>query len=137
MAKTTKARSVSSQPDRQANKSENIIVRVPFDPTMKMSAASRKRLEKLRGIRDEDIDFSDAPVLPAEAWKKAIRNPFMKVYKEQVTIRVDKDVLEWLKSDGAGYQTRLNEILTNAMLKDARKSSGRNTSKDSLKRKAS
>jgi uncharacterized protein (DUF4415 family) len=137
MAKTMKSRSVSSQRERQTNVNENGIVRVPFDPSMKMGAASRKRLEKLRGIRDEDIDYSDAPALPDEAWKHAIRNPFMKAYKEQVTIRVDKDVLEWLKSYGAGYQTRLNQILTDAMLKDARKTSGKSVSKESLKRKAS
>jgi len=132
-----KKQSASSRPDRQIDENEKYIVRVPFDPTKKLSEKDVAGLKKLRKVRDKDIDYSDAPSLPVEAWKKGIRNPYMKAYKEQVTIRVDKDVLEWLKSDGAGYQTRLNEILTNAMLKDARKASGRNTSKDSLKRKAS
>lgn len=36
--------------------------------------------------------------------------------KRQVTVRIDADVLEWLKSSGKGYQTRLNEILRHEML---------------------
>jgi uncharacterized protein (DUF4415 family) len=35
--------------------------------------------------------------------------------KERLTVRIDKDVVAWLRSGGEGYQTRLNEILRNAM----------------------
>jgi hypothetical protein len=35
--------------------------------------------------------------------------------KQQLTIRLDTDVLKWLKADGRGYQTRINRILRAAM----------------------
>jgi uncharacterized protein (DUF4415 family) len=31
--------------------------------------------------------------------------------KEQIALRVDKDVLEWYRSQGAGWQTRMNAVL--------------------------
>ena len=36
--------------------------------------------------------------------------------KTQITARVDADVLAWLKSQGKGYQSRMNAILRDAML---------------------
>ena len=50
-----------------------------------------------------------------------MRNPFYKPTKTATTVRVDSDVLVWLKSDGKGYQTRLNLILREAMLKEVTK----------------
>ncbi|SNT31626.1 BrnA antitoxin of type II toxin-antitoxin system [Granulicella rosea] len=38
--------------------------------------------------------------------------------KEAVSLRLDADVLAWLKKDGAGYQTRANQMLREVMLKD-------------------
>ena len=42
--------------------------------------------------------------------------------KKQITVRVDADVLAWLKSQGSGYQTRMNEILRQAMIKKVSRS---------------
>ena len=50
-----------------------------------------------------------------------MRNPFYKPTKTVTTVRVDSDVLVWLKSKGKGYQTRLNVILREAMLKEVSK----------------
>ena len=50
-----------------------------------------------------------------------MRNLFYKPTKTATTVRVDSDVLAWLKTDGKGYQTRLNSILRDAMLKEVRK----------------
>ena len=50
-----------------------------------------------------------------------MRNPFYKPTKTVTTVRVDSDVLVWLKSQGKGYQTRLNVILREAMLKEVTK----------------
>ncbi len=50
-----------------------------------------------------------------------VRNPFYKPTKTATTVRVDSDVLLWLKSNGKGYQTRLNMILPEAMLKEVSK----------------
>jgi uncharacterized protein (DUF4415 family) len=38
--------------------------------------------------------------------------------KQQTSIRLDADVLAWFKAQGKGYQTRMNEILRDAMLKE-------------------
>jgi len=72
-------------------------------------------------VRDARIDTSDVPPLTEAFWKNAVRNPFYRPVKQQVTVRVDADVLAWLRSAGRGYQARLNEILRQAMLRDAAK----------------
>jgi len=41
--------------------------------------------------------------------------------KEAVTVRLDADVVHWLKRDGKGYQTRLNAILRREMERSGRK----------------
>ena len=60
-------------------------------------------------MRDADIDYSDIPPLDRTFLKKAT-TPWPPV-KRQLTIRLDADVLAWLKSQGKGYQTRINRIL--------------------------
>ena len=64
-------------------------------------------------MKDAEIDYSDIPPLDksfftkaTEAWPPA---------KQQLTIRLDADVLNWLKANGRGYQTRINRILRAAM----------------------
>jgi len=52
----------------------------------------------------------------AEFWKHAVKNPFYKPTKQVTTVRVDSDVLLWLKSQGKGYQTKINAILREAMM---------------------
>ncbi len=62
-----------------------------------------------------------APALTDDFWKKAVRNPFYRPIKTSTTLRLDTDVLLWLKSKGKGYQTRINAILREAMLKELHK----------------
>ncbi len=76
----------------------------------------RARLSLLAKMPDSEIDYSDIPPLGDEFWKNAIRNPFYKPTKQATTVRIDADVLLWLKSTGKGYQTRINAILRDAML---------------------
>jgi uncharacterized protein (DUF4415 family) len=78
----------------------------------------KAELEALKTLSDEEIDYSDIPPLGDEFWKNAVRNPFYKPTKTSTTVRLDSDVLMWLKSKGKGYQTRINAILRNAMLKE-------------------
>ena len=70
-------------------------------------------LARLDQMKDSDIDYSDIPPLGDEFFKKATaaRPPA----KQQLTIRLDADVLNWLKGHGRGYQTRINRILRAAM----------------------
>ena len=74
------------------------------------------RLDALAKMPDSEIDYSDIPALGDDFWKNAVRNPFYKPVKQVTTVRVDSDVLLWLKSRGKGYQTRINAILRDAML---------------------
>jgi uncharacterized protein (DUF4415 family) len=48
--------------------------------------------------------------------RRAVRGRFYKPVNRQITARVDADVLEWLKSQGRGYQSRINAILRREML---------------------
>ena len=59
------------------------------------------------------IDYSDIPPLGDEFFKKA--TVAWPPIKQQLTIRLDTDVLRWLKAHGRGYQTRINRILRAAM----------------------
>jgi len=60
-------------------------------------------------MTDSDIDYSDIPPLGNEFFKRA--TVAWPPPKQQLTIRLDADVLAWLKSHGRGYQTRINRIL--------------------------
>ena len=79
------------------------------------------RINKLAKMKDEDIDLSDIPELTDDFWKNAQRGRFFKPMKESTTVRLDADILAWLKSAGKGYQTRINAILRHAMLKELKK----------------
>jgi len=63
---------------------------------------------------DREIDFSDIPEI-REIPSDAVIGKFYKPKKASMTIRVDADVLEWLKASGKGYQTRINEYLRRLM----------------------
>ena len=66
-------------------------------------------LARIDRMRDADIDYSDIPPLDKTFLKKA--TAAWPPVKRQVTIRLDADVLDWLKGHGRGYQTRINRIL--------------------------
>jgi uncharacterized protein (DUF4415 family) len=69
--------------------------------------------KRLRATRDADIDFSDIPKLGKSFWRSA--RLVMPESKDRLTIRVDRDVVRWLKKNGPGYQTRINAILRSYM----------------------
>ena len=78
-------------------------------------------LKALTNKSDEDIDYSDIPPSSDEQWSNAERGKFYRPLKTQASVRIDADVMEWLKRPGKGYQTRLNAILREAMLRDQNK----------------
>jgi uncharacterized protein (DUF4415 family) len=70
--------------------------------------------EKLSKMEDNEIDYSDTPELDESFFDNAtIRMPEP---KKAVNIRLDNDVLEWYKKQGAGYQTRMNAVLRMYMM---------------------
>ena len=90
--------------------------RNPGDP---ISEESRRELEALAAMPDSEIDFSDIPRQNPEDWKNAKRfHEVFKPRKQLVSLRIDMDVLEWLKTSGPGYQTRANEVLRERMMTD-------------------
>ncbi|MDW5419196.1 BrnA antitoxin family protein [Iodobacter sp. CM08] len=89
-----------------------------------LTAQRRAELEALAKMPDASIDYSDIPPLTDAFWQNAVSNPFYKPTKTHATVRVDSDVMVWLKSQGKGYQTRLNAILRKAMLEDIDKAHG-------------
>jgi len=72
-----------------------------------------QELTALAQLRDEDIDTSDIPEV--RDWSRAVVGKFYRPLKDPVTLRIDADVLVWLKSEGPGYQTRINSLLRMAM----------------------
>ena len=74
---------------------------------MKQSDTDWKRLESMN---DEEIDFSDAAELDEQFFLTAeVRLPQR---KQQVSVRLDAEVLDWFKKQGKGYQTRINAVLS-------------------------
>jgi uncharacterized protein (DUF4415 family) len=69
--------------------------------------------KRLREMRDDDIDYFDIPKLNESFWKTVTLT--MPQPKDRLTIRLDHDVVEWLKKHGRGYQTRINAILRSYM----------------------
>ena len=72
-----------------------------------------KEIQALKRMKDSEIDLSDIPEI--RDWRKAAVGRFYRPIKKSLTIRVDADVVAWLKADGKGYQTRINTLLRKAM----------------------
>ena len=81
-----------------------------------LTEKQKAELEVLSRRPDDAIDYSDIPPLTEEFWKNAVRGRFYKPTKTSTTVRIDSDVLAWLKSQGKGYQSRINAILRREML---------------------
>jgi uncharacterized protein (DUF4415 family) len=86
-----------------------------------LTRRQQRELAAIAALRDEQIDTSDIPELPLSAWKDAVRGRFYRPVKQAVSLRLDADVVAWLKKPGRGYQTRANGILRERMLADLRK----------------
>lgn len=82
------------------------------------SPARKRELAKLAAMPDEAIDLSEMPELDEAFWKQAVRNPFYKPVKKQITLRLDADVIAWLRRGGKGYQTKANALLREVMVRE-------------------
>ena len=102
--------SVSSRPARRHGKRGKSMKKTAKEPAEDLAA--------LAALPDEEIDTSDIPEITD--WSKAVVGRFYRPVKETVTIRLDADVLDWLKQGGKGYQTRVNKILR-AIMEQQRK----------------
>lgn len=81
-----------------------------------MQRANNVRANEIRALKrmkDSEIDTTDIPQTPD--WSRAVVGRFYRPIKKPLTIRLDADVLAWLKGQGRGYQTRINALLRSAM----------------------
>jgi len=94
------------------------MVRYTLETLPPLTDAQRTNLKALSARPDSEIDTSDIPVLTDTEWGKTqrVRGHLYRPVKQIVTARLDRDVLEWLKSHGRGYQSRMNAILRREML---------------------
>ena len=87
-------------------------------PGAPVTAEQKRQLAALAKVPESRIDVSDAPELAVARWKDALLARFYRPVKKAVSLRLDADVIAWLKKDGEGYQTRANQMLRERMLKD-------------------
>ena len=65
--------------------------------------------QEIQAVKDENIDFSDIPELDEQFWNNAsLVEPDR---TEQITMRVKRSVLDFFRTPGRGYQTRINRVL--------------------------
>jgi|HubBroStandDraft_5_1064220.scaffolds.fasta_scaffold392842_2 uncharacterized protein (DUF4415 family) len=76
-------------------------------------SAQSNEVRALKRMKDREIDTTDIP--PVLDWSKAVVGKFYRPIKKPLTIRLDADVLAWLKGQGRGYQTRINALLRGSM----------------------
>ncbi|MFZ1086750.1 MAG: BrnA antitoxin family protein [Terracidiphilus sp.] len=103
------------------------MVRYTLESLPPLTDAQRANLKALAARPANEIDTSDVPVLTDAEWAKTphARGHLYRPVKQIVTARLDKDVLEWLKSHGRGYQSRMNAILRREMLSSAKPAAAR------------
>ena len=102
----TKKSAASSQPVKLIRRSEADIRRYAKSPEAKATS------ERLRALGPEPTakDLKEIPVL-TDAQLASMYRPI----KSPVTVRIDADILSWLRSKGGRYQTHLNAALRKAM----------------------
>ena len=105
-----KKQSASSRPAKLVSVKAEDILRKP------LSRQQRAGLVRLKNLPDNEIDFSDIPPLSDMQLSTAFQPK-----RQLIAVRLDQDVLDWLRGFGPGYSTRINNILRvvkdNAVLK--------------------
>lgn len=81
-----------------------------------LTEKQRAELAALGARPESEINYSDISPLTEAFWKKAVQGRFYKPLKTSTTVRIDSDVLAWLRAQGKGYQSRINAILRREML---------------------
>jgi uncharacterized protein (DUF4415 family) len=87
-----------------------------------LTKKQRAELAHLAALPEDDIDTREMPEV--RDWSGAVRGRFYRPLKQQLTIRIDADVLAWFKSnapDGQGYQTDINRALRDYVTRRAYK----------------
>ncbi len=81
-----------------------------------------ERTHKLYEQRKKALDNDpDTPTLPLEMWERGQMMRHYRPIKTAVSVRIDNDVLDWLKSKGEGHLTRINRILREQMMAELKR----------------
>jgi uncharacterized protein (DUF4415 family) len=88
------------------------LVRYRLDPDNppSLTAEEQQAWEELQQMRDEDIDYSDIPPLPSTGWRR-VSDLVPAENKQQITLRLDADVIAFFRGTGRRYQSRINAAL--------------------------
>jgi uncharacterized protein (DUF4415 family) len=71
---------------------------------------TEEEMQALRDLRDEDIDYSDIPPLPTTGWRR-VSELVPAENKQQITLRLDADLIAFFRATGRRYQSRINAAL--------------------------
>lgn len=82
--------------------------------SIKKSSRNRTNVPKLRRKKDKSINYKNSPATTKEFWERA--EVFMPKQKIPISLRLDKDVLDYFKEEGSGYQSRINAVLKAYMI---------------------
>ncbi len=95
-----------------SEKGTKLAIRTEQDLKMPISEQQRIRLQALASMPDEAVDTVDIPVASPEVWNTARRGrALFGQHKEAISLHIDADVLDWYKSTGEDWQTRINNVL--------------------------
>src|SRR5258707_8849293 len=94
-------------PEKKGDAMKTKMVSFKLQTLPKLTKVDRAKLKALAARPDSEIDTSDIPEMTDAQWKNAKRGNFYRPRKCKITARVDADVLDWLKAQGKGYQSRL------------------------------
>ncbi|MEB0138889.1 MULTISPECIES: BrnA antitoxin family protein [unclassified Undibacterium] len=91
-------------------KERNIVKRtLDLKKLPRLSPEKKARLDAVASMPDAQIDYSDAAFLPDAVWMKAAAE--LPHTKQQITLRIDAEVLDFFKHGGKRYQSRINAVL--------------------------
>src|SRR5438552_18216692 len=112
-----------------ASSRQEKLVSVKAEDTLgkPLQPAQKRMLRRLKQMPDSEIDYSDIPPLTDEQLASA-RRPAKKL----VAVRLDAEILDWLRQHGEGYSTRINNILHAVM---THQRAGSDTSRDPRRRR--
>jgi uncharacterized protein (DUF4415 family) len=102
------------------------IVRREFNPEnpARLTAKQKAEIKALKDRADSEIDRSDIPELTDKFWRNAVRNAYYRPVKQQLTLRLDADVVAWFRArakEGRGYQTSIKRALREYVERHAKK----------------
>jgi len=87
-----------------------VTYRLDPDSPPALTDEEQQAWKELQEMRDQDIDYSDIPPLPRTGWRR-VSDLVPAENKQQITLRLDADVIEFFRSTGRRYQSRINAAL--------------------------